>query len=178
VAAAKPERPEPGTPTPKPEPSVVKSPPRNRSRTCWKTVSCCSASPAASRAPVFFLCPTAPPRRRVQECEVSFPLHLAVDPAFEPRLDRALCARCLFVDRCPAPRRRADPPSLESRPSSRAGRFTGAAAVVAARAPLPCNGVVPLFRRAHAEFRLAVGTHTLSTPPSSEGPAFIWPGVV
>jgi hypothetical protein len=36
VAAAKPEQPEPGTPTPKPEPSVVKSPPRNRSRTCWR----------------------------------------------------------------------------------------------------------------------------------------------
>jgi hypothetical protein len=36
VAAAKPERPEPGTPTPKPEPSVVKSPPRGRSRTCWR----------------------------------------------------------------------------------------------------------------------------------------------
>jgi hypothetical protein len=36
VAAAKPEQLEPGTPTPKPEPSVVKSPPRNRSRTCWR----------------------------------------------------------------------------------------------------------------------------------------------
>jgi hypothetical protein len=36
VAAARPERPEPGTPTPKPEPSVVKSPPRSRSRTCWR----------------------------------------------------------------------------------------------------------------------------------------------
>jgi hypothetical protein len=35
MAAAKPERPEPGTPTPKPEPSVVKSPPRSRSQTCW-----------------------------------------------------------------------------------------------------------------------------------------------
>jgi hypothetical protein len=40
---------------------------------------------------------------------------------------------------------------------------------------LPClaKGVVPLIRRAHAEFRLAVDTHTLSTPPSSEGPAFL-----
>jgi hypothetical protein len=76
-------------------------------------------------------------------------------------------------DRCPAPRRRADPPSLESRSSSRAGRFAGAAAVVAARAPLLCNCVVPLSRRAHTEFWLAVGTHTLSTPPSSEGPAFL-----
>jgi hypothetical protein len=36
VAAAKPKQPEPGTLTPKPEPSVVKSPPRNRSRTCWR----------------------------------------------------------------------------------------------------------------------------------------------
>jgi hypothetical protein len=76
-------------------------------------------------------------------------------------------------DHCPASRRHADPPSLESRSSSRAGRFAGAAAVVAARAPLPCNRVVPLSRRAHAEFRLAVGTHTLSTPPSGEGPAFL-----
>jgi hypothetical protein len=42
---------------------------------------------------------------------------------------------------------------------------------------LPCNRVVPLSRRAHAEFRLAVGTHTLSTPQSSEGPAFLGPGV-
>jgi hypothetical protein len=33
--------------------------------------------------------------------------------------------------------------------------------------------VLILSRRAHAEFRLAVGTHTLSTPPSSEGPAFL-----
>jgi hypothetical protein len=54
---------------------------------------------------------------------VSFPLHLVVDPAFEPRLDRALCARCMCVACCPASRRRADPPSLESRPSSRAGRL-------------------------------------------------------
>jgi hypothetical protein len=53
-----------------------------------------------------------------------------------------------FLDRCPAPRRRVDPPSPESRPSSRAGRFAGVAAVIAARAPLPCNRVVPLFRRA------------------------------
>jgi hypothetical protein len=51
----------------------------------------------------------------------------------------------LCVARCPAPRRRADPPSLESRPSSRVGRFAGAAAVIAARAPLPCSCVVPLF---------------------------------
>jgi hypothetical protein len=36
VAAAKPEQPEPGTLMPKPESSVVKSPPRNRSRTCWR----------------------------------------------------------------------------------------------------------------------------------------------
>jgi hypothetical protein len=33
--------------------------------------------------------------------------------------------------------------------------------------------VLILSRRAHAEFRLAVGTHTLSTPPSSEGPALL-----
>jgi hypothetical protein len=50
-----------------------------------------------------------------------------------------------FFDRCPAPRHCADPSSLESRPSSRAGRFAGAAVVMAARAPLPCSCVVPLF---------------------------------
>jgi hypothetical protein len=37
--------------------------------------------------------------------------------------------------------------------------------------------VLILSRRALAEFRLAVGIHTLSTPPSSEGPAFLGPGV-
>jgi hypothetical protein len=37
--------------------------------------------------------------------------------------------------------------------------------------------VLMLSRRAHAEFRLAVGTHTLSTPPSSEGPAVLGPRV-
>jgi hypothetical protein len=35
----------------------------------------------------------------------------------------------------PPSRRRADPPSLESRPSSRAGRFAGVAASRNARAP-------------------------------------------
>jgi hypothetical protein len=50
-----------------------------------------------------------------------------------------------FLDCCPAPRCRADPPSSESRPSSRAGRFAGAATVVTARAPLPCSCVVPWF---------------------------------
>jgi hypothetical protein len=48
-----------------------------------------------------------------------------------------------FLDRCPAPRRRADPPW----PSSRAGRFAGAAAIVAAHAPLPCDRAVPLYQR-------------------------------
>jgi hypothetical protein len=34
---------------------------------------------------------TPPPRRRVQERKVSLnPLDLVVDPAFEPRLDRAM----------------------------------------------------------------------------------------
>jgi hypothetical protein len=37
--------------------------------------------------------------------------------------------------------------------------------------------VLILSRRARVEFRLAVGTYTLSTPPSSEGPAFLGPGV-
>jgi hypothetical protein len=92
---------------------------------------------------------------------VSFPLHLVVDPAFEPRLDRALCARCMCVACCPASRRRADLPSLESRPSSRAGRLQ-VPLPTATRALLACI-VLILTRRAHAEFRLAVGTHTLST---------------
>jgi hypothetical protein len=35
-------------------------------------------------------CSSPPPRRRVQEREVRNPLDLVVDPAFEPRLDRAL----------------------------------------------------------------------------------------
>jgi hypothetical protein len=147
------------------------------SRTCWRRRRAALLLLQQAEPPVFFLYSTAPPRRRVQEREVSFPLHLDVDPAFEPRLDRALRARCLCDDHCPAPRRRADPPSLERRPSSRAGRFAGAIAIVVARAPLPCNCVVPLFRRAHVKFRLAVGTHTLSTPSSSEGPAFLGPGV-
>jgi hypothetical protein len=71
---------------------------------------------------------------------VSFPLPLVVDPAFEPRLDRALWARCLFDDRCPAPRRRAEPPSLESRPSSRAGRLQ--VPLPTATRTLPCLAMV------------------------------------
>jgi hypothetical protein len=49
VASANPERPEPGTPTPKPEPSVVKSPPRNRSWTYWRgsVVLLCSTAPSS-----------------------------------------------------------------------------------------------------------------------------------
>jgi hypothetical protein len=80
-----------------------------------------SASPALR--PLRCRTSTPPPRRRVQEREVRNPLDLVVDPAFEPRLDRALCARCMCVACCSASRRRADPPSLESRPSSRAGRL-------------------------------------------------------
>jgi hypothetical protein len=125
VAAAKPERPVPRTPTPKPEPSVVKSPPRSRSRTCRRRRRaalplhqveprfCIPCSASASLPPL--VTTSSPP---CQEREVRNPLDLVVDPAFEPRLDRALC-----VARCPASRRRADPPSLESRPSSRAGRL-------------------------------------------------------
>jgi hypothetical protein len=91
MSAAKPEQPEPETPTPKPEPSVVKSPPRNRSRTCWRRRRAALLPLQQAEPPVFFLCSTAPPRRRVQERKVSLnPLHLVVDPAFEPRLDRAL----------------------------------------------------------------------------------------
>jgi hypothetical protein len=74
-------------------------------------------------APVCTLFTTASPPPAGARGEHRNPLDLVVDPAFEPRLDRALCARCLFVDRCPAPRRRADPPSLENRSSSRAGRL-------------------------------------------------------
>jgi hypothetical protein len=60
VATAKPERPEPGTPTPKPEPSVVKSPPRSRSRTCWRRRRAALLPLRQAEPPVFFLCCTAP----------------------------------------------------------------------------------------------------------------------
>jgi hypothetical protein len=72
VAAAKPERPEPGTPTPKPEPSVVKSPPRSRSRTCWRRRRATLLPLQQAELPIFFH--AAPPRllrRRVQERKVS-----------------------------------------------------------------------------------------------------------
>jgi hypothetical protein len=80
---------------------------------------------------------------------VAFPSSLwslAFVPSREKRA-KPMVSSVLILDCCPAPRRRADPPSPESRPSSRAGRFAGVAAVVAARAPLPCDRVVPLFRR-------------------------------
>jgi hypothetical protein len=71
------------------------------------------------------------------------PLYLAVAPdlraadAFEP-CELAVCLLPAGYSRhC------ADPSSLESQPSSRAGRFAGAAAVVTARARLPCSCVVP-----------------------------------
>jgi hypothetical protein len=35
-----------------------------------------------------------------------------------------------------------------------------------------------LVQRVHAESRFAAGTHRPSTPPSSQGLAFLWPGVV
>jgi hypothetical protein len=81
-----------------------------------------------------------------------------VDPAFEPWLERAWCARRAWSARCwtaPASRRRADPPSLESRPSSRASRFAGAAAV---RARAPPLAILSLSRR-H-------GTHPRFSPKS------------
>jgi hypothetical protein len=59
--------------------------------------------------------------------------------------------------------RRADPPSSKSRPSSRAGRFAGAAAVIAVRAPLPCDRAVPLFRRVSPSSSLPLAPTRLST---------------
>jgi hypothetical protein len=52
----------------------------------------------------------------------------------EPSLVSSLSS-VLILDCCPAPRRHADPPSPESRPSSRAGRFAGAAAYCNTRSP-------------------------------------------
>jgi hypothetical protein len=52
----------------------------------------------------------------------------------EPSLVSSMSS-VLILDCCPAPRRRADPPSPESRPSSRASRFAGAAAYRNVRAP-------------------------------------------
>jgi hypothetical protein len=74
-------------------------------------------------------------------------------------------------------RHHADPPTLESWPSSRAGRL---------QVPLPssprallCLAVVSFHcSTCVAELWFATGTHTLSTPPSSQGPAFLWPGVM
>jgi hypothetical protein len=160
----------------KPEPSV-----EGRSQTNL----CFLCSNRSATAPVLHpSSPSAstPPPHRILGPEVStaFPSSLwslAFVPSREKRA-KHMVSSVPFLDRCPAPRRRADPPSSESWPSSRAGRFAGAATVVAARAPLPCSGVVPLFRRALAELRFAAGTHTLSTPPLSQGPAFLWSGVV
>jgi hypothetical protein len=143
VAAAKPEQPEPGTPAPMLEPSV-----EGRSQT--NLFFLCSNQSAT--APVLHpSSPSAstPPRHRILGPEVStvFPSSLW-SLAFVPRREKRakpVVSLVLFLDRCPAPRRRADPPSLESQPSSRASRFAGAADVVAARAPLPCSGVVPCF---------------------------------
>jgi hypothetical protein len=91
VAAAKPEQPEPGMPTPKPEPSVVKSPPRNRSRTCWRRHRAALLPLQQAEPPVFFLCSTAPSSPLCPGAQGEpQPLDLVVDPAFEPWLDRAL----------------------------------------------------------------------------------------
>jgi hypothetical protein len=50
VAAAKPERPEPRTPTPKPEPSVVKSPLRRAEPPCFLFTELFAASPGRQGA--------------------------------------------------------------------------------------------------------------------------------
>jgi hypothetical protein len=151
VAVAKPEQPEPGTPTPKPEPSVVKSPPRNRSRTCWRQRRAALLPLHQAEPPVFFLCSTAPSSLPCPGAQGEpQPPRPCCGPGLraeaEPSLVSSLSS-VTFLDRCPAPRRCANPQSLESRPSSQAGRFAGAAAIVAERAPLPCDRAIPLYRR-------------------------------
>jgi hypothetical protein len=151
VAAAKPEQPELGTRTPKLEPSVVKSPPQNRSQTCWRRRHAALLPLHQAEPPVFFLCSTAPsllpcPGAAGEPQPPRPCCGLGLRAEAEPSLVSSLSS-VPFLDRCPAPRRCIDPPSLESRPSSRAGRFAGAAAVIAARTPLPCDCAVPLYQR-------------------------------
>jgi hypothetical protein len=146
---------------------------------------CCSpASARTTLSPVLHPpSPSAstPPRHRILGPEVSttFPSSLwslAFVPSREKRA-KPVVSSVPFLDRCPSPRRRAVPPSSESRPSSRVGRM---------QVPLPssprallCLAVVSfLCSTCIAELRFSAGPHTLSTPPSSEGPAFLWPGVV
>jgi hypothetical protein len=136
----------------KPEPSVEG---RNQNNLCS------SAPTGPPPPPVLHLSsPSAstPPRHRILGPKVStaFPSSLwslAFVPSREKRA-KPVVSSVPFLDRCPAPRRRADPPSSESRPSSRAGRFAGAATVVAVRAALPCDCAVPLFRRVLPSFGL------------------------
>jgi hypothetical protein len=151
VAVAKPEQPEPGTPTPKPEPSVVKSPPRNRSRTCWRQRRAALLPLHQAEPPVFFLCSTAPSSLPCPGAQGEpQPPRPCCGPGLRAKAEPSLVSSLssvTFLDRCPAPRRCANPQSLESRPSSQAGRFAGAAAIVAERAPLPCDRAIPLYRR-------------------------------
>jgi hypothetical protein len=148
--------------------------------------ACLSPNRAKPGSASSALCPlrcrasTPPPRCRVHEREVSFPLHLVVDPAFEPRLDRAMRARCLYVARCPAPRRRADPPSLESRPSSRAGHLQ-MPLPTATRALLALHRVdlVPTSARRvparcrHPHVCTAVVRHALARTPEGLNPSVL-----
>jgi hypothetical protein len=151
VAVAKPEQPEPGTPTPKPEPSVVKSPPRNRSRTCWRQRRAALLPLHQAEPPVFFLCSTAPSSLPCPGAQGEpQPPRPCCGPGLRAKAEPSLVSSLssvTFLDRCPAPRRCANPQSLESWPSSQAGRFAGAAAIVAERAPLPCDRAIPLYRR-------------------------------
>jgi hypothetical protein len=128
-------------------------PPLHRAEPPASSSPCCS--PASARtAPSPVLHPSSPsastrPRHRILGPEVSttFPSSLW-SLAFVPRREKRakpVVSSVPYFDRCPAPRHRADPSSLDSQPSSQAGRFAGAAAVIAARAPLPCSCVVPLF---------------------------------
>jgi hypothetical protein len=152
--------------------------------------------PSPSRPPCFlftvlFSClgpnrtSTPPPRRRVQERKVSLP---PPSPCCAPGLRAeaepslvSLLSSVSFLDRCSAPRHRADPPSLESRPSSRAGLFAGAAAIVATRslALQWCRSFVPTSaRRVPARHRhphrcAAFVWHALARTPEGLNPSVL-----
>jgi hypothetical protein len=118
----------------------------------------------------------SPPHHHMQEHEVSTETPstlLWTRPSSRGWTEPCELAVCLLPAACS----RHHATSLESRPSSRAGRL---------QVPLPssprallCHTVVSfLCSMCVAELRFAVGTHRLSTPPSSQGLAFLWPGVV
>jgi hypothetical protein len=132
--------------------------------------------------PVFFLCSTAP--SSPPSCHCFFEPEVSLANPFTllwnwpssrgwnelvSSLFVWLPAACL--------RHRIDPPSPESRPSSRAGRLQ----VLLPSSPraLLCLAVVSfLCSTCVAELQFAAGTHTAEHAPSSQGPAFLRPRVM